>query len=71
MNARAYPVISGVIFGVVAILHLIRVVNGWAFQLGPWSLPMWISWLGTIGPAVLCVWAIRLASRWNIASRRG
>ena len=65
MNARVYLVVSGVVFGIVAILHLVRVMNSWAFQLGPWSIPMWVSWLGTFGPAVLCLWALRLASRPN------
>jgi len=63
MNARTYLMISGVIFGLVAILHLIRVINGWAFLVGSWSVPMWASWLGTAVPAVLCLWAFRLASR--------
>jgi hypothetical protein len=63
MSRDPYLVISGVIFGVVALLHFLRVVNGWAFEVGPWSVPMWVSWLGTVGPAVLCVWAFRLASR--------
>ncbi|MGB3563779.1 MAG: hypothetical protein WBH75_03605 [Thermoanaerobaculia bacterium] len=63
MSSRAYLVISGTIFGFVAILHLLRVVNSWAVVVGPWSAPMWISWLGTLVPVVLCVWALRLASR--------
>ncbi len=62
MSPRTYLIISGVIFGTVATLHLLRVVNGWALVLGPWAAPMWISWLGTLAPAVLCVWAFRLAS---------
>ena len=60
---RAYLLISGVIFGLVAMLHLVRVVNGWQFEVGPWSLPMWPSWLGAVLPAVLCGWAFRLGSR--------
>ena len=63
MNPRAYLVISGTLFGLVAILHLLRVVNGWAFVFGPWSVPIWASWFGTLIPAVLCIWALRLASR--------
>jgi hypothetical protein len=63
MNPRAYLVISGTLFGIVAILHLLRVVNNWAVVVGPWSAPMSVSWLGTLIPAVLCVWALRLASR--------
>ena len=63
MNSRTYLVISGTVFGIVAVLHLLRVVNGWIMVLGPWSVPIWGSWLGTLVPAVLCVWALRLASR--------
>ncbi len=63
MSTRAYLVISAAIFGIVAILHLLRVVNSWALVLGPWSAPIWVSWLGTLVPAGLCVWAVRSASR--------
>jgi hypothetical protein len=63
MNHKLYMMISGVIFGAVAILHLLRVVNGWALVLGPWSIPMGVSWLGTIFPALLCIWAIRMAAQ--------
>jgi hypothetical protein len=63
MNSRAYLAISGTVFGIVAALHLLRVANGWAVEVGPWSAPMAISLLGTIFPAVLCAWAFRLISR--------
>ena len=69
MRPRAYLVISGTIFGTVAILHLLRVVNSWALVLGPWSAPMWVSWLGTLVPAVLCVWALRLALNASLNGR--
>jgi hypothetical protein len=63
MSPRAYLLISGTFFGIVAVLHLLRVVNSWAFVLGPWSFPIWVSWLGTVVPGVLSIWALRLASR--------
>ena len=63
MSARNYLVISGAIFGIVAVLHLLRVVNSWDLVLGVWSVPMWVSLFGTAFPAVLCIWALRLASR--------
>ena len=62
-SARGYLLISGVIFGLVAVLHLLRVVNGWPFQVGTWSVPMWPSWLGVLVPGVLCGWAFRLGRR--------
>lgn len=63
MNVRPYLLVSGVLFCLVAILHLLRVVNGWELQFGPWSVPMWFSWGGTIIPGALSVWAFRLAGR--------
>jgi hypothetical protein len=63
MNARTFLLVSGVVFCGVALLHLLRVINGWELQFGPWSVPMWVSWGGTVGPGVLCVWAFRLAAR--------
>lgn len=60
-SQQAYLIISGTVFAIVAVLHLVRVLNGWAFILGPWTLPMFVSWLGTFVPAVLSVWAITLA----------
>lgn len=45
-GTRSYLVISGAIFAVVGLLHLLRVVNIWPVQLGPWSVPMWVSWVG-------------------------
>ncbi len=61
-NARTYDVISAVIFGLVAVIHLLRAVNGWNFEVGPVSVPVWASWLGFAVTASLCAWAIRLVS---------
>lgn len=63
MNARTYLAASGTVFGIVAMLHLLRVLNGWAVAIGPWSAPMAVSWLGTAFPAFMCWWAFRLESR--------
>ncbi len=63
MNERNYLIISAVIFGVVAVIHLVRAVNGWAFELGPWNIPMWVSWIGAVIPAGLSVLGFRMAFR--------
>ena len=67
-NSNAYLYISGTVFGIVAIIHLLRVVLGWDFVLGPWSLPMLFSILGTIGPGLLSAWAFILASKSTTSS---
>lgn len=63
MNARPYLLVSGVVFLLVALLHLLRALNGWELQYGPWTVPMWVSWGGTVGPVLLSVWAFLLAAR--------
>ncbi len=63
MDSRCYLIISGIIFGLVTIFHAARVANGWILGLGTWMIPMWVSWCGVVGPALLSVWAFKLAVR--------
>jgi hypothetical protein len=59
---QAYLVVSGLIFGLVSIVHLVRAVNGWAFVVGPMELPNAVSWAAFVVTATLCYWAMRLAA---------
>ena len=63
MGKNAYLLISAVVFGIVSLLHIVRVINNWTVVVGEWTIPMSISWLGLFGAAALCVWAISLATR--------
>lgn len=63
MNQKRYFLVSGTIFGLVALLHCIRAINQWPFELGLWMVPVWISWLGFVAAGALSVWAFRFASR--------
>lgn len=60
MNSQIYLAISGLIFGIVAVFHLLRIVKSWGLVLGTWSVPMVASWVGLVFPALLCVWAFTL-----------
>ncbi len=60
MNSRSYLLVSGSIFGLLAVLHLLRVMNGWDLVIGSWSAPTWATWLGILLPAALSAWAFRL-----------
>ena len=62
MSTQPYLTISGVIFALVAIVHLVRALSGWDFVIGDWEVPMWGSWLGFLLPGALSVWAYRLRS---------
>ena len=60
---RAYIRITGVVFAIVALAHVLRVVLDWPAQVAGWVVPIWISWVAILGAGALCVWAFRLVGR--------
>ncbi|MEO7043354.1 MAG: hypothetical protein ABI035_13915 [Gemmatimonadaceae bacterium] len=56
---RKYTLVSGVIFGLVALLQAFRALAQWPVQLGPISVPVWFSWLAAVVAGGLCVWAFK------------
>jgi hypothetical protein len=63
MNPKPYLAISGIIFLGVGLLHLLRLFYGWPVQLGAWSVPHWISYVGLPLAWGLAFWAYRLHRR--------
>jgi len=57
---KNYLIISATVFAVVALAHLIRALQHWPITIGPWSVPVDLSWLGAIAAAALSLWAILL-----------
>ena len=52
-----YTLVSGIIFGIVAVLQAVRALNHWAVQVGPIEVPLWFSWAAVVVAGGLCVWA--------------
>jgi len=48
MESSKVTQISGVIFGIIAIVHLIRAVAGWNASLNDVDIPLWASWLAVL-----------------------
>lgn len=63
MGKKGYLVISGIIFLLVAIFHLIRVLFSIPVLFGTWQVPFWISWVGFILTVILCIWAFMLSTK--------
>ncbi len=61
MGAKPYLFVSAVVFGLVAVLHLTRIVMGWPAQLGEQAIPMAVSWAGVIGAGALSLWGFGTA----------
>lgn len=60
---NAYTLVSGIIFGIVAILQAVRALNQWAVQVGPISVPVWFSWVAVCVAGGLCLWAFMARRR--------
>jgi hypothetical protein len=54
--SKAYAAISALIFVLVAIIHVIRIVQGWHVQVGSSDIPMSVSWIGLVVTGALAIW---------------
>jgi len=62
MNSKTTGLrVSGLIFGIVALIHLSRLITGAAVLINDWPLPFWVNWMGLAGTSVLCIWLWRLS----------
>jgi Na+/H+ antiporter NhaD/arsenite permease-like protein len=61
MNNRNYCLASGIVFVVVALLHIWRFALNFPLQIGVWYVPRSLSLFGALGAVILAVWAFRSA----------
>ena len=48
MDQKTFTLFAGVIFAIVALLHLLRIYMGWPVVVGDWTVPMWVSWIALV-----------------------
>jgi hypothetical protein len=60
MSQKAFLGVSGTIFGIVAILHLARIIYGWPAQIGTFVVPTWASWVSLFVAGYLALTAFIL-----------
>jgi hypothetical protein len=54
-----YRLVSGVVFGVVAILQVVRAIKEWPVQIGPLAVPVYFSWVAFLVAGALAIWAFK------------
>jgi len=57
---RNYLAVSGTLFGIIALGHLLRLLLHWPAEIAGLVVPAWISVVGLIIAASLSLWAVRL-----------
>ena len=55
--------IAGLIFLLMALVHLTRIAFGWGFALGDFMVPTWLSWIGILITAYLSYASFHFARR--------
>jgi hypothetical protein len=59
----SYLRVSGTLFGLIALGHLLRVIYRAPAEVAQWVVPLWVSVAGFLLPAMLALWAFRLVRR--------
>lgn len=54
--SKSYVVVSALIFVLVAVGHVVRIVNRWTVQIGPHSVSMNLSWAALVVSALIAIW---------------
>ena len=60
MNNKSYLSVTGVVFLLIAVLHVLRIVYGWEAVIGGWEVPIWLSWVALVVSGYLAWTAKRL-----------
>jgi hypothetical protein len=60
MPQTIYIAVSGLIFDLVFLFHLLRIIFGWHAEIGGFEVPMWISWVSLAIAGYLAITAYRL-----------
>ena len=61
MGHKKYCLVSGAIFSLVALAHLLRIVNDMSIQVDDYAVPMSVSWIGLIVTAGLAFWSFQIS----------
>jgi len=60
MKMRTYVVVSALIFTLVALVHIVRLAQGWPVVLGTLSVPVWTSMLAVLVAGGAAIWGFSL-----------
>ena len=60
--SKNYIVVSGLIFGVVAVAQVLRAVMQLPVHVNGFEVPVWASWVAAVVAGSLCIWAFRSKS---------
>lgn len=61
---KPFTLISTILFAIVALAHLVRIVQGWEILVDDVSIPVWVSVVGVVVPGGLAIMLYRESKRY-------
>ncbi|MGD1209968.1 MAG: hypothetical protein ABR973_01260 [Candidatus Acidiferrales bacterium] len=59
MSQKAFSLVAGLIFLLVAVAHLLRLLLRWSVILNGWTVPMWVSAIALVVAGFLAFEGLR------------
>ncbi|MGA7796572.1 MAG: hypothetical protein WCA19_26385 [Candidatus Acidiferrales bacterium] len=63
MRQKTFSLVVGLIFLLIAVMHVLRLVLKWQAVLNGWSVPMWVSAIAIVITAYLAFEGLKLGRR--------
>ena len=63
MTEKSYFLIAGILFTIVALVHLARIFGGWTIVINDWSVPLGASWVGFFVTAILGFYGLKFGQK--------
>ena len=63
MNQKTFSLVSGLIFLLIAVIHVLRLAFKWEVILNGWAVPMWVSAIAIVTTAYLAFESLKLSRR--------
>jgi len=63
VDEKTFSLVAGIIFALVALVHLVRIFMEWPVMIDDWSVPIWVSWIALVVAGGLALFGLRLSAR--------
>jgi hypothetical protein len=63
MSQITFSLVAGMIFLLIAVMHVLRLALKWEVVLNDRSVPMWVSWLALVVAGFLAFEGLKLGGR--------
>ena len=63
MSQKTFPLVTSVIFLLIALVHALRLAFGWHAVVNTWVVPMWVSGVAVVITAYLAFEGLKLGRR--------